>query len=78
MAATVAGLVKDGSAAAGRPVTVEVGCNEVVGTDPARILSAFRRVMDAEAFTCGTPEKWDGLAAERIADVLVTALAGTG
>ena len=61
-----------------RPVTVEVGCDEVVGTDPARILSAFRRVMDAEAFTCGTPEKWDGHAAERIADVLVTALAGTG
>jgi len=61
-----------------RPVTVEVGCNEVVGTDPARILSAFRRVMSSERFACGTPEKWDGLAAERIADVLVTALAGTG
>jgi len=61
-----------------RPVTVEVGCNEVVGTDPTRILSAFRRVMSTEAFTCGTPEKWDGLAAERIADVLVTALAGAG
>jgi len=58
-----------------RPVTVEVGCNEVVGTDPARILSAFRRVMDAEAFTCGTPEKWDGHAAERIADVLVSEFA---
>jgi len=57
-----------------RPVTVEVGCNEVVGTEPARILSAFRRVMSAEAFPCGTPEKWDGLAAERIAEVLVSAL----
>ena len=57
-----------------RPVTVEVGCNEVVGTDPARILAAFRRVMSSERFACGTPEKWDGHAAERIADVLVTAL----
>ena len=61
-----------------RPVTVEVGCNEVVGADPAWILAAFRRVMSTEAFTCGTPEKWDGRAAERIADVLVTALAGAG
>ena len=59
-----------------RPVTVEVGCNEVVGTDPARILSAFRRAMSSETFTCDTPEKWDGHAAERIADVLVAALAG--
>jgi UDP-N-acetylglucosamine 2-epimerase (non-hydrolysing) len=57
-----------------RPVTVEVGCNEVVGTDPARILSAFRRVMSTEAFTCDTPEKWNGHAAERIASVLETAL----
>jgi len=57
-----------------RPVTVEVGCNQVVGTDPQRILSAYRKVTGAEAFTCETPEKWDGHAAERIADVLVSAL----
>jgi len=57
-----------------RPVTVEVGCNQVVGADPGRILAAFRRVMAEERFDCGTPEKWDGHAAERIADVLVRAL----
>ena len=59
-----------------RPVTVEVGCNQIVGTDPERILSAFRRVMETETFECPAPEKWDGHAAERIADVLVEALGG--
>jgi len=59
-----------------RPVTVDVGCNQLVGSDPDRILAAWRRVMAAERFTCGTPELWDGRAAERIADVLVGRLAG--
>ena len=54
-----------------RPVTVDVGCNQIVGTDPERILSAFRQVMQAETFECPAPEKWDGHAAERIADILV-------
>ena len=57
-----------------RPVTVEVGCNQIVGTDPERILAAYRQVMASETFTCGTPEKWDGRAAERIADILVERL----
>ena len=57
-----------------RPVTVEVGCNQIVGTDPDRILAAYRRIMAAKTFTCGVPEKWDGHAAERIADTLVVAL----
>jgi len=57
-----------------RPVTVEVGCNRVVGTDPARILAAFEEVMARPDFTCATPEKWDGRAAERIAQVLAERL----
>jgi len=57
-----------------RPVTVDVGCNQVVGTDPDRILAAYRKVAGMEGFTCGTPEKWDGRAAERIADILVERL----
>ncbi len=57
-----------------RPVTVDVGCNQVVGTDPERIRAAYRKVAGVEDFTCGTPEKWDGCAAERIADILVQAL----
>jgi UDP-N-acetylglucosamine 2-epimerase (non-hydrolysing) len=61
-----------------RPVTVEVGCNHVVGTNPEKILAAYRKVAGAKQFTCGTPEKWDGRAAERIADILVAALADEG
>jgi UDP-N-acetylglucosamine 2-epimerase (non-hydrolysing) len=59
-----------------RPVTVDVGCNQIVGTDPEKILAAFQRVMQAETFECPAPEKWDGHAAERIADVLVEAPSG--
>jgi len=58
-----------------RPVTVEVGCNQIVGSDPERILAACRNVVATEEFTCGTPEKWDGRAAERIADTLSEAFA---
>ena len=58
-----------------RPVTVDVGCNQIVGTDPDRILTAYRKIMSSASFECGTPEKWDGHAAERIADILVPALA---
>jgi UDP-N-acetylglucosamine 2-epimerase (non-hydrolysing) len=57
-----------------RPVTVDVGCNQLVGTDPERILAAYRRVADAGPLACKTPEKWDGRAADRIADILVAAL----
>jgi len=59
-----------------RPVTVDVGCNQVVGRDPERILAAYRRVMAEDDFTCPAPEKWDGHAAERIADVLLERLGG--
>ena len=59
-----------------RPVTVDVGCNQVVGSDPARIRAALERVIDVKDFACGTPEKWDGHAADRIADILVEQLAG--
>ncbi|MFO8014094.1 MAG: UDP-N-acetylglucosamine 2-epimerase (non-hydrolyzing) [Phycisphaerae bacterium] len=59
-----------------RPVTVDVGCNRVVGTDPERILAAYREVTAVEEFTCPAPEKWDGHAAERIADVLIQRLGG--
>jgi UDP-N-acetylglucosamine 2-epimerase (non-hydrolysing) len=61
-----------------RPVTVDVGCNQIVGTDPNRILAAYRKVVAVENFTCGTPDKWDGRAAERIADTLVSSLADIG
>jgi len=58
-----------------RPVTVELGSNRVVGTEPARILSAFRQVMSHPPELGQTPPLWDGQAAGRIAEVLHRELA---
>ena len=52
-----------------RPVTITHGTNQLVGTDPASISSAWRRVKDATMVPAGPP-LWDGRAAERIVDVL--------
>jgi UDP-N-acetylglucosamine 2-epimerase (non-hydrolysing) len=53
-----------------RPVTVTSGTNTVVGTDPERILAAYRRCRASEPDHHPVPEKWDGRAAERIAALL--------
>jgi len=58
-----------------RPITVDVGSNQIVGTDPQRILEAYRRTMDGRGRPPRTPPLWDGHAAERIADILVERLA---
>ncbi len=59
-----------------RPVTVEVGTNQLVGTDPARVIPAAREVLEGRARKGSIPELWDGHAAERIADVLVAVAPG--
>ena len=53
-----------------RPVTITEGTNIMVGPDKARILQAFRRIMDGDRKPNGPPEYWDGRAAERIVQVL--------
>ena len=58
-----------------RPVTVELGTNRVVGTDPARIV---REAEEALAGGSGAepprvPPLWEGKAAGRILDALVNA-----
>jgi UDP-N-acetylglucosamine 2-epimerase (non-hydrolysing) len=53
-----------------RPVTVAVGSNEVVGTDPDRILGAVGRILDGKWKKGGVPKGWDGKASERIVSVL--------
>jgi UDP-N-acetylglucosamine 2-epimerase (non-hydrolysing) len=52
-----------------RPVTVEVGTNEVVGTDPARIREAADRILEGTVKKGRVPELWDGRTGERIADL---------
>lgn len=53
-----------------RPVTVSEGSNELVGSDPARILAAARRILAGQGKVGRTPELWDGQAAKRIVAVL--------
>jgi UDP-N-acetylglucosamine 2-epimerase (non-hydrolysing) len=53
-----------------RPVTVEIGSNQVVGTDTKRIVDAFRAVMNGGFRASRVPALWDGKAAERIVHVI--------
>ena len=53
-----------------RPVTVELGTNQIVGLDQGRIMSSLCRIMENTWPTAMTPPLWDGRAAERIAKVL--------
>jgi UDP-N-acetylglucosamine 2-epimerase (non-hydrolysing) len=53
-----------------RPETVTVGTNELIGTDPAAVPPAMRRVLAGDWKKGAIPEHWDGKAAERIVAVL--------
>jgi UDP-N-acetylglucosamine 2-epimerase (non-hydrolysing) len=52
-----------------RPVTISHGTNQVVGTDPDRILEAWRNMRNGDT-SARIPALWDGEAARRIVDVL--------
>lgn len=57
-----------------RPITVSEGTNEVVGTDPGRIVAAaLRALADPRPPRC--PALWDGKAGERAADAVLAFLA---
>jgi UDP-N-acetylglucosamine 2-epimerase (non-hydrolysing) len=53
-----------------RPVTITSGTNTVVGTNPQKIIAAYRRCRTEKLTDPPVPEKWDGRAAERIAEIL--------
>ncbi len=54
-----------------RPVTVSEGTNQIVGTDPERIVSAAEEILDGRrVFEGRVPDLWDGKAAVRIVDAL--------
>jgi UDP-N-acetylglucosamine 2-epimerase (non-hydrolysing) len=53
-----------------RPITAEMGSNRIVGTDPARILAAYRDAPTDGSGRARVPPLWDGSAAKRIVDVL--------
>jgi UDP-N-acetylglucosamine 2-epimerase (non-hydrolysing) len=61
-----------------RPVTVEVGTNRLVGTDPATVYAAAMEALDCPAKTGRVPELWDGQASARIVEVLERGLEDPG
>lgn len=56
-----------------RPITVEQGTNHLVGRDPEKIISTAFQILNADQTQpARVPELWDGRAAERIVDALLT------
>lgn len=53
-----------------RPVTVEIGTNELVGTDPQKIIANAQKILQGKWKQGSIPDLWDGRAAERIVNVL--------
>jgi UDP-N-acetylglucosamine 2-epimerase (non-hydrolysing) len=53
-----------------RPETVEVGTNELIGTDPAALGPALVRIFAGQWKTGKIPDKWDGRTGQRIAEAL--------
>jgi UDP-N-acetylglucosamine 2-epimerase (non-hydrolysing) len=54
-----------------RPATVDQGTNQIVGTDPKRILEVARQALHAGAPVPRRPPLWDGKAAKRIVEIIV-------
>jgi len=60
-----------------RPITAEIGSNQVVGTDPARIREGYKQALNGHLQNIEIPPLWDGHAAERIVDILLDKLCGS-
>jgi UDP-N-acetylglucosamine 2-epimerase (non-hydrolysing) len=56
-----------------RPVTIELGTNQLCGTDPNRILLAARAVLDGQVRPYRVPELWDGHTADRVLAAMAAA-----
>jgi len=54
-----------------RPITVEQGTNEVVGTDPVRILTKARKALSGDWKKGRRPWGWEGRTAKRISEILL-------
>ena len=55
-----------------RPITCEIGTNILVGTSPRNILTHAMAILEGKRRPSAIPDKWDGHAAERIVDVLLS------
>lgn len=61
-----------------RPITCEMGTNQLVGTTPKAILQAWENVKAGKYDHREVPPLWDGKAAQRIVKILVRVLASQG
>ena len=54
-----------------RPITISEGTNQLIGTDPAKIIAAAQQILAGKCKPGRIPPFWDGHAAERIVEVLL-------
>lgn len=55
-----------------RPETIEIGTNELIGTNPDNVLPAFEKLFAGKWKKGGIPPLWDGKTSERIIEHLLT------
>jgi len=55
-----------------RPITVEIGTSTLIGSDSEKLRSYLNDVLEGRYKSGKCPELWDGNAAERIAELLVS------
>ena len=53
-----------------RPETIDIGTNELIGTNLKLIKPYFDRLFKGKWKKGGIPEKWDGEASKRIVELL--------
>jgi UDP-N-acetylglucosamine 2-epimerase (non-hydrolysing) len=54
-----------------RPETINIGTNELLGTDPKVIGLAMKKLFSGNWKKGGIPELWDGKTGERIVKILL-------
>jgi len=57
-----------------RPVTVDIGTNILCGSDTTQVMKTIKDSITGNLKKGSIPELWDGKAAERIAEILITSL----
>lgn len=61
-----------------RPVTVELGTNQLIGTDLKKVELAALEILNGETKKGKIPDLWDGNSAERIVEILKKVLVNAG